>query len=94
MEDRHISSDSIVDAIFHLKWKSENAIHTDGFQASRINIWRDFLPPFFLEKIKRKQAGKSIELRLKSDVVNCYTLFVIRSDAEYLLTSRLNEADI
>lgn len=69
METRQIDSDSIVDVVFHLKWKSENAVHTDGFQASRINIWRDFLPPFFLEKIKKKQAGERIELRLKSDDV-------------------------
>jgi hypothetical protein len=32
----------MVDIIFHLKWKSEFARHTDGYQASRINIWRDF----------------------------------------------------
>jgi len=55
--------------VFHLRWKSENAVHTDGYQASRINIWRDLLPPMLLEKIKRKQAGERIELRLRSDDV-------------------------
>jgi hypothetical protein len=30
VETRRIDSDSIVDMVFHLKWKSENAIHTGG----------------------------------------------------------------
>ena len=67
MEDRHINSDSIVDVVFHLKWKSENAIHTDGYQASRINIWRDFLPPVLLDNLKSRQAGERIEVRLNAD---------------------------
>ena len=65
MEMMRIDSDSIVDMIFHLRWKSEFAMHTDGYQASRINIWRDFFPPQFLEKIMGRQAGERIELRLK-----------------------------
>ena len=60
-----IDSDSIVDMIFHLKWKCEFALHTDGYQASRINIWRDFFPPQFLDKIMDRQAGERIELHLK-----------------------------
>jgi len=51
MESRRIDTDSIVDVVFHLKWKSDAAIHADGYQASRINIWRDFFPPDLLEKI-------------------------------------------
>jgi SAM-dependent methyltransferase/FKBP-type peptidyl-prolyl cis-trans isomerase 2 len=50
--------------IFHLKWKSEFASHTDGYQASRINIWRDFFPPQFLDKIMDRQVGERIELQL------------------------------
>ena len=52
MDSRRIDSDSIVDMIFHLKWKSDAAIHTEGYQASRINIWRDYIPPFLLDAIK------------------------------------------
>ena len=61
-----IDSDSIVDMIFHLKWKSESAIHTDAYQASRINIWRDFFPPNLLDEIRDRQAGDRIEVDLKA----------------------------
>ena len=67
VECRRIDSDSVVDVVFHLKWKSENGIHTDGYQASRINIWRDFLPPFLLDKLNKRQAGERIEVRLNAD---------------------------
>ncbi len=61
-----IDSDSIVDMIFHLKWKSEYAVHTDAYQASRINIWRDFFPPNLLDEIEDRQAGDRIEVDLKA----------------------------
>ena len=67
MEDIRIDSDSIVDVVFHLKWKSDNGIHTDGYQASRINIWRDFLPPLLLDNLKGRQVGERIEIRLNAD---------------------------
>ncbi len=67
MEDRRIDSDSMVDVVFYLKWKSDNGIHTDGYQASRINIWRDFLPPLLLDKLKGRQSGERIEISLKAD---------------------------
>ncbi len=66
VELNRINSDSIVDMIFHLKWKSDTAVHTDGYQASRVNIWRDYLPPFLLDQIKSKQVGERIEMHLKS----------------------------
>ena len=69
MDLRRIDSDSIVDILFYLKWKSGSAIHTDGYQASRINIWRDCLPPFLLDKVTGKQAGERIEVRFKADEV-------------------------
>jgi SAM-dependent methyltransferase/FKBP-type peptidyl-prolyl cis-trans isomerase 2 len=67
VEQRKIDSDSTVDMIFHLKWRSEAALHTDGYQASRINIWRDYIPPFLLEQMKGKQSGEKIEVRINSD---------------------------
>jgi len=66
VEMMRIDSDSIVDMIFHLKWKSESAIHTDGYQASRINIWRDFFPPSLIDEIRDRQAGDRIEVNLKA----------------------------
>jgi SAM-dependent methyltransferase/FKBP-type peptidyl-prolyl cis-trans isomerase 2 len=67
MEMMRIGSDSMVDMIFHLKWSSEFAMHTDGYQASRINIWRDFFPPDLLDKIMGRQAGESLDIRIKAD---------------------------
>jgi SAM-dependent methyltransferase/FKBP-type peptidyl-prolyl cis-trans isomerase 2 len=64
--ERKIDSDSLVDAVFHLKWKSDAAHHTDGYQASRINIWRDYLPQYLFEKMKGRQAGERFEVRLRN----------------------------
>jgi len=69
VELKRIDSESIVDMVFHLKWKSERTSHTDGYQASRINIWRDFLPPLVLDGIKGRQAGERTDIRLKADDV-------------------------
>jgi SAM-dependent methyltransferase/FKBP-type peptidyl-prolyl cis-trans isomerase 2 len=55
--------------VFHLKWKSDSAIHTEGYQASRINIWRDFFPPDLLDKVKGKQTGERLEIHLKAGEV-------------------------
>ena len=67
MDSRRIDSDSIVDMVFHLKWKSEKVLHTDAYQASRINIWRDYFPPVLLDVIRGKPAGEGFEIRLNSD---------------------------
>jgi FKBP-type peptidyl-prolyl cis-trans isomerase 2 len=60
-----ITPNSIVDLIFHLKWKSRDAIHTDGYQASKVNIWRDFLPPKLLNALLQKELGERLQLPLK-----------------------------
>ena len=67
MDSRRIDSDSTVDMVFHLKWKSDGMAHTDGYQASRINIWRDYIPPSLLAEINGKQAGERFELQLSSN---------------------------
>ena len=69
MESRRIDTDSIVDVVFHLKWKSDAAIHADGYQASRINIWRDYLPPSVLDELKGNQTGEKLEIHLKAGEV-------------------------
>jgi FKBP-type peptidyl-prolyl cis-trans isomerase 2 len=67
MEARKIGEDSLVDLMLHLKWKSEAATHTDAFQANRVNIWRDFLPPNFLKGLMGRQAGERIEVPLEAE---------------------------
>ena len=61
-----INTDSVVDLIFHLRWKSGPATHTDGLQASRINIWRDLLPSALLDGLMGRESGERIELQLNN----------------------------
>ena len=69
-----IDSDSIVDLIFYLKWKSGDASHTEGYQASRVNIWRDLLPPALVDALMGKEAGEGLQLPLKSeDIVAAFS---------------------
>jgi hypothetical protein len=56
----------MVDLIIHLRWKSNGVVHTDGYQASRVNIWRDFLPPALLDALMDKEAGERIQMPLKN----------------------------
>ena len=69
MKANQINTESIADIVFHLKWKSDTALHTDGYQASQVNIWRDYLPPFLVEKLLGKQAGERIDLKIDSEGV-------------------------
>ena len=63
-----ITSESIVDLVFHLKWRSRYAIHTDGYQASQVNIWRDFLPPALLEALMNRELGERLQLPYNGEV--------------------------
>jgi len=60
-----INTDSIVDMIYHLKWHSDAAVHTDVYQASRVNIWRDYFPPELSERLMNKEAGDRLMVPLK-----------------------------
>jgi SAM-dependent methyltransferase len=83
VDTNRIISDSIVDLIFYLKWKSSAAVHTDGYQASRVNIWRDFLPPVLLDALMNKETGERLQVPLKDgDIVATFTnqnLFDVKS---------------
>jgi SAM-dependent methyltransferase/FKBP-type peptidyl-prolyl cis-trans isomerase 2 len=69
MKSNLIDKESIVDVVFHLKWKSDTARHTDSYQASQVNIWRDYLPSFLVDKLMGKQAGERIEFKIDSKAV-------------------------
>jgi FKBP-type peptidyl-prolyl cis-trans isomerase 2 len=62
---KRINTESIVDLMFHLKWKSNYASHTDCYQASNVNIWRDHFPPVLLDSIMMRSPGDRIELSFK-----------------------------
>ena len=61
-----IDSNSIIDLIFQMRWKSNFAYHTDCYQASRVNIWRDILPTNLLDLLQNKQSGENVELRVQA----------------------------
>ena len=61
-----IEMDSLVDIIFNLRWKSDAALHTDCYQASKVNVWRDFFPPSLLDSLLGKEPGERLELKIKS----------------------------
>lgn len=63
---KEIDSDSVVDLIFQLNWKSGRAWHTDCYQAGRVNIWRDYIPPDLYDSLRNKQPGDRVELRLNA----------------------------
>jgi 2-polyprenyl-3-methyl-5-hydroxy-6-metoxy-1,4-benzoquinol methylase len=60
-----LETDSIVDLMFNLKWKSNYASHTDCYQASNVNIWRDHFPPALLESIMKRPVGDRVEMSFK-----------------------------
>jgi SAM-dependent methyltransferase len=73
-DTNRINSDSVVDLIFHLKWKSSFAMHTDGYQASRVNIWRDLLPPVMMDVLMNKETGERLQVPLKDgEAVTAFT---------------------
>jgi FKBP-type peptidyl-prolyl cis-trans isomerase 2 len=99
VDSRRVDSDSTVDMVFHLKWKSDGVAHTDGYQASRINIWRDYIPASLLGEMNGKQAGERFELQLTSnDLSHDYSkqnLFQIKSkqfDPQSILGTKANPA--
>lgn len=80
----HITTDSLVDLIFHLKWKSDVSDHTDCYHARRVNIWRDLIPTDLMKGIQNKEAGDSILIpAVNSDIIPTFSkkkLFDLRSD--------------
>lgn len=60
-----VNSESIVDLMLNLRWKSNYASHTDCYQASNVNIWRDHFPPALLNSIMMRPPGDRVELSFK-----------------------------
>ena len=56
----------MVDLIFNLKWKSDDANHTDSYQASQVNMWRDFLPPALLDMLMNQEAGEQLQVPIET----------------------------
>ncbi|MBC8431654.1 MAG: methyltransferase domain-containing protein [Desulfobacterales bacterium] len=54
---KRIHQDAIADILFKIKWESDQAFHTENYQADNINFWRDCLPELLYGDLE----GKSIE---------------------------------
>lgn len=82
MDTPKVSDETLVDLMFHLKWKSDSALHTDVYNAAEVNIWRDYLPPAALEAIKDRTIGERVNIPLKPEdlypVVDKKKLFEIK----------------
>jgi SAM-dependent methyltransferase len=57
-----IGTDSLVDLFLQLKWKSDQADHTDCYQAGNVNMWRDILPHPLCEGLLGTGPGDTIDL--------------------------------
>jgi hypothetical protein len=55
-----IDTDSKVDLLFQLNWKSDHVNYTDCFQANQANIWRDVFPAELKERLMGRQSGDDI----------------------------------
>jgi len=64
----------VIDVTYDLKWTSNSAVHTDSFQASRVNMWRDLLPPALLNTLMNKEAGEQVQVPLEDgEAVKAFT---------------------
>ena len=57
-----IETDSKVDLLFQLRWKSDHVNHTDCFQANQANLWRDLFPADLSERLLGRQGGDDIAM--------------------------------
>lgn len=51
-----IDINSVVDIAFHLKWRSEDFEHTEGYSAQNVNLWRDWLPQNMHQSLMGKHS--------------------------------------
>ncbi|MDX9788304.1 MAG: methyltransferase domain-containing protein [Desulfobacterales bacterium] len=61
-----VYEDQLVDLVFTMKWKSRFVTHAEWYMASRVNMWRDILPPALSADLAGKQTGDRLEAVLPS----------------------------
>lgn len=68
-----INRDSLATLEFQLKWRSEEARHTEIYLAGKVNFWRDFLPEKLRQVLVGRHSGEYVHLSLPcSEVVQPY----------------------
>lgn len=58
-----ITPDSLVSVVFDLRWKSDEAVHTERF-FTRVNLWRDLLPGDLKTELMAGSPGDRFHLRI------------------------------
>ena len=61
-----ITENSLADIEFQLKWKSNDADHTEKF-FTKVNLWRDILPPGLDEQLLGKTTGDVVQASYGKD---------------------------
>jgi FKBP-type peptidyl-prolyl cis-trans isomerase 2 len=56
-----IDSKSLVDLVFHLDWSCPRAQHSECFQASGVNMWRDLLPQRLCDTLAGRMTGDRMD---------------------------------
>ena len=64
-----ISQDAIADIHLEISWESAEALHSEHYQACRINFWRDCMPEELNDSLYGKAAGDVVEFDLAPGVV-------------------------
>ena len=57
-----ITQDSLADIEFQLRWKSNEAVHEERL-FTKVNFWRDTLPPGLADQLMGKRPGDRVEAR-------------------------------
>jgi len=60
-----INESSIVDLVFHLKWKSNEAVHSECYHGTGMNMWRDWMPEKLRKNLSAQCPGDQIEIWFK-----------------------------
>ncbi len=58
----HNKKNIAADIHFRMKWNSSEAVHTEEYEASNVNFWRDLLPVGLSDKLGTKSLGRMIEV--------------------------------
>lgn len=55
-----IKMESLADLFFNLHWQSDEAQHTECYQANNVNFWRDDLPRELVAALQGKEPGERV----------------------------------
>ena len=63
---KKISKDALANIHFEMQWKSQQAVHTEIYDANGVNVWRDCLPEVLIAELEGKTAGETVAIDFDS----------------------------